>query len=64
MTVTIDLDEQTSERLAELSETLGVRVEDLAKAGLADALSREEADFQAIVHRVIEKNRELYQRLA
>jgi hypothetical protein len=50
--------------LAEEAKRLGVRVEDLAAAAVQDLLAQPDPTFQEAASRVLEKNRELYRRLA
>lgn len=56
-------DEQASE-LRKLAERLGVPLEQLARAALADLAGQQAADFQDAAARVLAKNVELYRRLA
>jgi hypothetical protein len=51
-------------QLAEEARRLNVRIEELATAALQDLLAQREADFRDAATRVLEKNRELYRRLA
>ena len=64
MTLNLELDEQQVQRLQEAARRLNVSVNDLAKAAINDLLSRPETDFQRAATRVLEKNAELYKRLA
>ena len=64
MRISVDLSEDQAERLRKAAERLGVRPEDLAKAGVMDLLAQPEADFQKATERVLRKNDELYRRLA
>ncbi len=43
---------------------LGLAPEELARAALTDLLGTGDAEFQAVAARIVEKNRELYRRLA
>jgi antitoxin FitA len=63
MTITIDLRPEQYERLAELARRQGLTAEELARRGVDDLLARESA-FQAAAGYVLEKNAELYRRLA
>lgn len=46
------------------TKRLGVRVEELAAAAVQDLLAQPDPAFQQAASRVLEKNRELYRRLA
>ena len=50
-------------QLAEVSRRLNVPADQLAGALVRDLLSQREADFSEAAARVLEKNRDLYQRL-
>jgi hypothetical protein len=60
----LQLPDDAERRLAEVAKRLNVPVQDLAAAAVRDLLSQPSADFEAAAARVIEKNRELYRRLA
>ena len=62
--VTIDLSPAQAERLRQEAERLGLKPEDLARAAVADLLATRDDDFEAAAKRVLEKNQELYRRLA
>ena len=64
MKVTIDLSAAQAERLREEAERLGLTPEDLARAAVADLLATRDDDFEAAAKRVLQKNQELYRRLA
>jgi hypothetical protein len=53
-----------AERLQEEARRLGVTAERLAGAAIADLFAREQDDFESVAAKVLEKNRELYRRLA
>jgi antitoxin FitA len=63
MTISVELDDQQSLRLQERARELHVSPHDLAKAAVNDLLSRPADDFDRAARFVLEKNRELYQRL-
>ncbi len=50
--------------LQELSERLGVPVEILARISVEDMLAGADDTVRALVDRILDKNRELYRRLA
>jgi len=63
MKIAIELSLLQSERLKPFAASLGVEAEDLAQAAVADLLSAGADDFESAASRVLDKNRELYQRL-
>jgi len=63
-TLTIPISDQLSERLKELASREGVSSEALARAGLEDWLTRCRPDFLEAARHVLNKNKELYRRLA
>ncbi len=64
MTLSLQLPPDAERRLAEAASRLNVPVQDLAAAAIRDLLTQPAADFEAAASRVLEKNRELYRRLA
>jgi len=64
MKIAIELNPAQTERLKTIAASLGVNAEELAQAAVADLVSASEDDFEAAASRVLQKNRELYQRLA
>ncbi len=64
MKVLIELSPADTKRLQDKANRLGVSPERLAHAAISDLLARERDDFEAAARRVLEKNRDLYQRLA
>ena len=64
MKIAIELSPAQSERLTSIATSLGVDTQALAQAAVADLVSNEAADFEAAASRVLQKNRELYQRLS
>lgn len=63
MKISIELSQEQAERLRRAAERLGVRPEDLARAGVADLLRRPDEDFQRAAEHVLRKNERLYERL-
>ena len=64
MKLSIDLSPAQADRLRLEAERLGLTPEDLAKAAIADLLATTGEDFKAATDRVLQKNAELYRRLA
>ena len=63
-TIAIQLPEDQAKRLASLANRLQVTVEQLATAGVLDFLAVPDQQFNQIAKEVLEKNAELYRRLA
>ncbi len=61
---TIDLSVEQAERLRELARAAGVPPQELLRAGVAEWLAAPDREFSAAAARVLDKNRELYKRLA
>jgi hypothetical protein len=64
MKIAIELNQAQTERLQAIAASLGVDAQELAQAAVADLVSTSADDFEAAASRVLQKNRELYQRLA
>jgi hypothetical protein len=64
MKLSIDLNDSQADLLKQTAAKLGVRIEDLARAAVSDLLVAEESEFSEAASRVLEKNRELYERLS
>ena len=64
MTISLQLPADAERRLAETAKWLNLPVQDLAAAAIRDLLTQPAADFEAVASRILEKNRELYRRLA
>jgi hypothetical protein len=60
----IPLSEEHLEQLQAIARQVGVTPEELARAGLEEWLARPREDFVKAAHYVLEKNAELYRRLA
>jgi predicted DNA-binding protein len=63
-TVMVSLSDEEMRRLAELSKREGLTVEQMVKLGIHDFISQPDEVFHASAKRVMEKNAELYRRLA
>ena len=64
MAIVVQLDEEQSRRLEEVARELQVDPSELAKAAINDLVYRQSGDFDRAARHVLEKNRELYRRLA
>jgi hypothetical protein len=64
MKIAIELNPVQSERLQAIAASLGVNAEQLAQAAVTDLVNASADDFESAASRVLQKNRELYQRLA
>ena len=63
-TLRFDISDEKAEALKEAAERMGLSVEELLRATVDDALQRLEADFEEAAEIVLQKNAELYRRLA
>jgi hypothetical protein len=64
MKLSVDIPDEQAQRLQEAADRLGVRVEQLARAALADLAGQQAVDFESAAARVLGKNKELYRRLS
>jgi hypothetical protein len=64
MKLAIELSESQAEQLREEAARLGLEPTQLALAAVSDLLSAQGPDFESAARRVLEKNKELYRRLA
>ena len=64
MKFAIELSEDQALRLREGADRLGVAPEQLALAAVMDLIAAQGPDFDSAASRVLEKNWELYRRLA
>ncbi|KYG07812.1 hypothetical protein BE21_02260 [Sorangium cellulosum] len=64
MKLAIDLSPAQADCLHERAKSLGVQPEELARAAVADLLTTPEDEFLAAAETVLQKNAELYRRLA
>ncbi|MEN6449532.1 MAG: hypothetical protein ABFC96_03490 [Thermoguttaceae bacterium] len=64
MNISVELSTAEAELLTDTAVQLGVRPEELARVALTDALSRDKDDSRKAAAYVLEKNRQLYERLA
>jgi hypothetical protein len=63
-TIEIQLAEQTAANLHKAANKLGVTVEELLQAIVEEKLARLDEDFLSATNYILEKNKELYRRLA
>lgn len=64
MNVSLDLSAEQQAALREIAARLRVAPDQLASAVVRDLLTARDAEFDDAARRVLEKNRELYRRLA
>ncbi len=59
-----DLSPAQAERLLREADRLGIAAAELARAAVADLLAEPDPDFDVAARRILDRNRELYRRLA
>ena len=64
MKVAFELSDAQAEKLRQLADRLGIPPPELAKAAVAELLATRDEDSRAALERVLQKNAELYKRLA
>lgn len=64
MKISVEVPDAQGKQLQEVANRLKVPAEQLVSAALRDLLANAEADFENAATRVVEKNKELYKRLA
>jgi hypothetical protein len=64
MTVAIELTDEQERTLREAAKRLNISPDQLAAAAVRDLVGQTGADFEAAATRVMERNSELYKRLA
>jgi hypothetical protein len=62
--ITIQLDEEQARRLAVAAEQRETTVEELVRLGALALVESQEQQFEGALETVLQKNRELYRRLA
>ena len=62
--ITISLSNDDLAKLRKMADRHGITPEELARVSIEELLTRPEEEFQRAVDFVLEKNAELYQRLA
>lgn len=64
MKLSLEIDGPLESQVVEAARRLNLSPEALATVALRDLVARTEDDFDSIARRVLEKNQELYKRLA
>lgn len=64
MKITFELPPAQAEKLNQEAERLGVPATELARAAVSDLLATPDEEFRVVAQRVVQKNQELYRRLA
>ena len=62
--ITIQIEDAKASLLREKAEKYGLRPEQLVTASVEDLIGQPDPDFEAVVKRVLAKNKDLYRRLA
>lgn len=63
-TVTLDLEDNKISLLQDISDRLGIPLNDLLKAAIDDILASPSSEFEELFNYLESKNKELYKRLA
>ena len=64
MNISVKITDAQRKRLEETARRLHIPLEELAAAAVRDLVAQPEPDFEAVASRIVEKNRELYDRLS
>jgi hypothetical protein len=64
VTIAINLNDQQAQALADTARRLEISETELATAAVRDLVAQQSADYVTAAEKVLEKNRELYRRLA
>ena len=64
VTIAINLNDQQAQALADTARRLQISETELATAAVRDLVAQQSADYVTAAEKVLEKNRELYRRLA
>lgn len=63
-TITLTLEDEKMQQLKKKAENYGLKLEQFVTASLEDLISQPEPEFSNAVRKILEKNKELYKRLA
>jgi len=63
-TLTIQLSDETADRLEALAEQFGMSLEEVAQVSLDDQIKRLDREYEEAAEEVLSKNAELYRRLS
>ena len=63
-TLTITLSEDSLTKLQKIADRFNIKAEDLARVSIDELLTRPEESFQQAAEHILQKNAELYRRLA
>lgn len=63
-TLTITLSDERLAKLREIADRFNIKTEDLARVSIEELLTRPEESFQQAADYILNKNAELYRRLA
>jgi predicted transcriptional regulator len=63
-TLTIQLSDETTDRLEALADQLGMSLEEVAQISIDDQLKRLNREYDEAAEEVLSKNAELYRRLS
>ncbi len=64
VTITVTISEERLQKLQNLAKQFNIPTEELLRVSLEELVARPQEDFQKALEYVLEKNKELYQRLA
>ena len=62
--IVVSLTDKQATELKNMAASLGLTVEDLARLGVADLLMQSKTEFEKTLTYILNKNRDLYERLA
>jgi hypothetical protein len=64
MQITVQLSDRFSERLLERARELSIEPEELVGVAVENLLNESDQQFERIIDRILNKNRQLYERLS
>jgi hypothetical protein len=62
--ITVEIEDSKATLLKQKADKFGLLPDQFVTATIEDLISQPEPDFEAAMHRVLSKNKELYDRLA